>query len=54
LVELLKLPAPERLDEGTRWRIKLRLEAGQGIAPGNVNLEAVLKTALPKLEEWPE
>jgi len=54
LVELLKLTGAERLDEGARWRIKVRLEGAGGSSPGNVNLEAAPKAPLPKLDDWPE
>jgi len=54
LVGLLKLPSAERLDEGLRWKIKLKLEDASQSLSGNVSLEAVLKVAAPKLEDWPE
>ena len=44
---------PERLDDGRRWRFRLRLEDRRQNKAGNIVIDVVLDTPLPKLEEWP-
>ena len=44
---------PERLDNGLKWRFRIKLDDRQQSLSGNATFEAVLKRPLPKMEEWP-
>lgn len=45
--------SPERLDNGRRWRFRLRLEDRRQQQAGNIVLELVLDGALPNAQDWP-
>jgi hypothetical protein len=53
LVRLIRENAGDRLDEGKRWRFKVKLEDSQKNIGGSVTFEAALKKPLPKREDWP-
>jgi hypothetical protein len=47
------LGRPERLDNGVKWRFRIKLNDRQQSISGNATFEAVLKRPLPKMEDWP-
>jgi hypothetical protein len=45
--------SPERLDNGKKWRFRLRLEDRQQKQAGNIVVDVDLDGALPSVEDWP-